>query len=94
MCWKMLDYPPYSPEMPPCDFPVFSPLWKALNGCKFGSDKDVKAAMVNRFNQEPRGSLWRGLVGWYVNRLLASAAMKTVLSLYSFTQNNHQISFI
>jgi hypothetical protein len=44
--WKVLDHPPYSPVLTPCNFHVFGSLTKALKGCTFKLDEDVKAAVV------------------------------------------------
>jgi hypothetical protein len=34
-----------------CDFCMFSPLKKAQKGCRFGSDEDIRATVVQWFQQ-------------------------------------------
>jgi histone-lysine N-methyltransferase SETMAR len=40
--FEVLPYPPYSPDLIPCDFHAFGPLREALRGHWFGSDETVK----------------------------------------------------
>ena len=40
--WEQLEHPPYSPDMSPCDFHLFSPLKKFLKGKRFNSDDELK----------------------------------------------------
>jgi hypothetical protein len=41
MCWKVLDHPPYSPDLLPYDFHEFGPLKNTLKGCRFWLYKDT-----------------------------------------------------
>lgn len=41
MRWKTLEYPSYSPDLTPCNFHVFSPLKRTLNGRRFISDTEM-----------------------------------------------------
>jgi hypothetical protein len=43
MSWEVSDHSPYSLDLSPHDFHVFSPLKKAL---RFGFDKNIKAVVV------------------------------------------------
>jgi histone-lysine N-methyltransferase SETMAR len=54
MHWKVLDHAPYSLDLSPCDFHVFSPLKKVLKGHRFRSGEDIKAVVVQWFQQQPR----------------------------------------
>jgi histone-lysine N-methyltransferase SETMAR len=43
--WGVLDHPPYSPDLSPCDYHVFGPLKKTLKGRQFNSDEAVREAV-------------------------------------------------
>ena len=40
--WEGLGHPPYSPDLSPCDYVIFSTLKKSLRGKRFTSDDGVK----------------------------------------------------
>ena len=40
--WEVVNLPPYSPDLSPCDYAIFGPLKKAVRGKRFTSDNDVK----------------------------------------------------
>ena len=40
--WETLQHPPYSLDLPPCDFPIFDDLKKEANGHWFYSDEEVQ----------------------------------------------------
>lgn len=44
--WKVLDHPPYSLEMSPCDFSVVILLRKVLNGSGLRMAEDIRAVVV------------------------------------------------
>ncbi|XP_060822306.1 histone-lysine N-methyltransferase SETMAR-like [Bombus pascuorum] len=44
--WTPLDYPPYSPDLSPCDFHLFGPLKEALGGQRFQDDAAVEAFVI------------------------------------------------
>jgi hypothetical protein len=71
---------------------VFSPLKKALKDCRSGSDNDVKAVVVQWFQQHPKEFFVKGSTSWHVNRI---RAYRTIFNtLYSFTHSNPKwISF-
>jgi hypothetical protein len=50
--WKVLDHPPYNLGLSLFDFHVFSPLKKVLKGHRFRFVKDVKAVMIQWFQQQ------------------------------------------
>ncbi|GFV07170.1 mariner Mos1 transposase [Trichonephila clavipes] len=39
--WESLEYPPYSPDLSSCDFPVFVPLKRAIRGHRFPTEDKV-----------------------------------------------------
>lgn len=45
--WKIMIYPPYSPDLPSCDFCMFGPTKVHLGGQKFQTDNDLKRGAVN-----------------------------------------------
>jgi histone-lysine N-methyltransferase SETMAR len=51
--WGVLDNPPYSPELSPCNYHVFGPLKKTLKGRRFNSDEAVREAVEQWFIQQP-----------------------------------------
>jgi hypothetical protein len=46
VCWIMMCHPPYSLFLSLCDLHVFIPNKKALKGCRFRVEEDVKAVVV------------------------------------------------
>ena len=49
-----IEHPPYSPDLPPCDYYLISKLKKYLRGKKFDDDEEVKTAVVEHFaDKEP-----------------------------------------
>jgi hypothetical protein len=52
---------------------VLSEIKKARKGRRYVSDEDVKAAVVQWFQQQPKEL--RGSFGWCVNTMLASTPM-------------------
>jgi histone-lysine N-methyltransferase SETMAR len=50
--WGVLHNPPYSPDLSPCDYNVFGPLKKTLNGRQFNSDEAVREAVEKWFIQQ------------------------------------------
>jgi hypothetical protein len=77
MRWKVLVHHPYSPNLSPWYFHVFSCFNKVLKSCGFGSDKDIKFAVVQS-SSSPSCSLQRGSIGWYINGMPTSRHMGTI----------------
>jgi hypothetical protein len=76
--------------MSPCDFHEFGLLKKALMGHRFGLDTDMKATVVQWFQQQTREFFAEGTISWCVNGMPASATMAIIFNdFYSFAQNNH-----
>jgi len=42
--FKLLQHPPYSPDLAPSDYHIFGPLKEAMRSRKFTSDEEVKEA--------------------------------------------------
>jgi histone-lysine N-methyltransferase SETMAR len=49
----VLDHPPYSPDLSPCDYHVFGPLKKTLKARRFNSDEVVREAVEWWFIEQP-----------------------------------------
>ena len=47
--FEQLNYPAYSPDLAPSDYYLFRNLKKHLNGKRFGSDREVKSAVMDHF---------------------------------------------
>ena len=45
MKWEVLQHPPYSPDLSPCDYHVFGTLKKSLKGRRFKLDAEVEFAV-------------------------------------------------
>lgn len=63
--WEVLRHPPYSPDLSPCDYHVFSPLKKHLRSCHFASDGDLKAEASKWLRHQPKEFYQKG-----INRLI------------------------
>lgn len=59
--WRILEHPPYSPDLSPCDFHIFGPLKKALKGNRFQSDEEVQNAVKEFFEQQPQEFFKQGI---------------------------------
>jgi transposase len=44
--WEVLAYPPYSPDLAPCDYWLFSRVKKHLRGKQFQSEDDINTAVT------------------------------------------------
>ena len=54
MKWTLLDHPPYSPDLPPCDFHLFGPLKEILDDKRFQDDAGVEGSVRNWLMTHPR----------------------------------------
>jgi histone-lysine N-methyltransferase SETMAR len=50
--WEQLDHPPYSPDLAPSDFHLFTHLKRFLGGQRFDDDDSVKEAVKQWFNAQ------------------------------------------
>lgn len=74
--------PPHRPELPLCVTLAFGPIKKALKGHTFGPAEDVKAAVVQWYQKQPRGTF-----RLCVHGMPASTATGTIFNrLYSLAQ--------
>ena len=51
--WEMLQHPPYSPDLSPCDSHIFGELKKDIHGRRFHSDEEVQEWMKLWIHQRP-----------------------------------------
>ena len=50
--FKEIEHPPYSPDLAPSDYYLFSKLKKDLQGRKFDDDEEVKIAVMEHFSDK------------------------------------------
>jgi hypothetical protein len=92
MQWKVLDHPPHSLDLSPCEFHVFNPLKKALKSRRFWSDEDNKAMVVQWFQQQPREFFVVGILRLVHQWDACLSAHRDYFNgVCSFTQNNPQM---
>jgi hypothetical protein len=51
--FEVLQHPPYSPDLAPCDFHFFPDLKRDLKGTHFTSDEEVKEAVKSWIKERP-----------------------------------------
>lgn len=61
---KLLDHPPYSPDLSPCDFFLFPELKKNLAGQKFVSDPALKGAVEGILKRVSKNGLFHVFESW------------------------------
>ncbi|KAJ4434357.1 hypothetical protein ANN_22916 [Periplaneta americana] len=49
--WEIFDHSPYSPDLAPCDFYLFTKLKDFLGGTRFGSDEELKKTLNTWLNE-------------------------------------------
>ncbi|KAJ4442047.1 hypothetical protein ANN_11913 [Periplaneta americana] len=49
--WEIFDHPPYSPDLAPSDFDLFTKLKDFLGGTRFGSDEELKKTVNTWLNE-------------------------------------------
>ncbi len=61
--WEMLEDPPYSPDLSPCDYHIFRPFKDALGGQHFPDDDDdaVEVFLCNWFEKCPKEFFKQGM---------------------------------
>lgn len=59
--FQELEHPPYSPDMAPCDFYLFSNLKKDLRGRRFKDDRELQAAVIEHFDGKTSDYFYKGL---------------------------------
>ena len=58
--FKKIEHPPYSPDLAPSDYYLFSKLKKYLRGRKFDDDEEDKAAVMEHFADKEPGYFLKG----------------------------------
>ena len=61
--FEILDHPPYSPDLAPSDFHLFSKLKESLRGQRFQTDDDVMAAVNEWFQEQTEEFFLHGIKG-------------------------------
>ncbi|XP_046976469.1 histone-lysine N-methyltransferase SETMAR-like [Vanessa cardui] len=56
-----LDHPPYSPDLAPSDYYLFSKLKSDLRGKRFNTDEEVKSAVLAHFEDKTAGYFFKGI---------------------------------
>jgi histone-lysine N-methyltransferase SETMAR len=51
--WTVLPHPPYSPDLAPSDYHIFSPLKDAIGGKTFEDDEEVISDVKRWLRQKP-----------------------------------------
>ena len=59
--WKVLDHPPYSPDLSPPDFALFPELKEPLQGIRYESLDELEGAVNREVRQINFGSLATGI---------------------------------
>jgi len=59
--FKLLQHPPYSPDLVPRDYHIFGPLKEALRGRRFASDEGVKEAVHTWLQEQPKSFFSAGI---------------------------------
>ncbi|PNF40213.1 hypothetical protein B7P43_G08284 [Cryptotermes secundus] len=59
--WEVLQHPPYSPDLSPCDFHFFGDLKGDIRGHRFASDEDVCGWVKLWFRRQPTSFSMDGL---------------------------------
>ena len=61
--YELVDHPPYSPDLAPCDFFLFPKLKVHLGGEKFSTDDEVKVAVEAFFEEQDKSFFCKGMQG-------------------------------
>jgi len=59
--FELLQHPPYSLDLVPSDYHIFSPLKEALHGCRFTSYAEVKEAVHTWLREQPKSFFSAGI---------------------------------
>ncbi|KAG5308158.1 SETMR methyltransferase, partial [Pseudoatta argentina] len=65
--WDLLTHPPYSPDLAPSDYHLFTKLKESLAGKRFQSDEKVQTAVTN-WTKELAGSFYAEGISKLVSR--------------------------
>ena len=64
----VLDHPPYSPDISPCDFGIFGSVKNSLAGMSFNSEDELITAVLNYFESRDE-SFWKSIFQGWIRRL-------------------------
>jgi hypothetical protein len=62
---------------------MFGPIKQVLRDHTFGSDEDIKAAVLHGSSSSPWISLWVGSISQYIDGMPALASMGTILIAFT-----------
>lgn len=62
--WELLEHPPYSPDLAPCDFYLFPKLKERLRGCRFEDEDHIREAFKKELRSLDNGSLVTAFDRW------------------------------
>ena len=62
--WTVIPHPPYSPELAPCDFFLFSTMKKSLKGNRFATVQEVKTDSQEALNNIKLQHFQRTFTQW------------------------------
>ena len=65
--WKVLQHPPYSPDLAPTDYYLFRSLSNHMRGVTFDNEEDLKNWLNKFFDTRP-GDFWRNSIDKLVER--------------------------
>ena len=71
---KTVPQPPYSPDLAPCDFRLFSQLKEKLRGCRYETIKEMQEAVtkvIDTLTQEDFHGAFQKFLEWY-NKCIAA----------------------
>jgi len=66
--WDVLNHPPYSPDLAPSDYHLFTSLKKHMGGKKFSADEEVKGA-VDKWTKEMAAEFYEAGIKKLICRL-------------------------
>jgi hypothetical protein len=59
---------------------MFDPIKKVVKDRRYGLDEDIKATVVQWYQQQPRCSVWKGSVTWFISVMLALVPMEACIT--------------
>jgi hypothetical protein len=74
--WTVLPHPPYSPDLAPSDYHLFSPLKDTIRGKKFEDDKEAISKVKRWLPQRPAEWYCKGiqaLTSWWYKAIDSEA---------------------
>ena len=59
--WEMLDHPPYSPDISPCNFDLFLKVKEDMRGIRYNNFEELESAVATRVKVLENGCLATGI---------------------------------